>query len=411
MRPRDAAIALLGALMLSLTFGVRGARAQEATLTAEEQELYEERAGQVRAAEVEAAKGAAPHVVQTHGAIVEDECGHVLFSLDPDRSLAPASITKIMTAMVALDAKIPMDRVVTVSKVEFKEEGAIRIRGLDEGDTIAFGDLMRLMLVASANDCAVLVAREVAGDEAAFCELMNAKAAEIGLQHTHYGNMHGLEQPDHMTCAADQGIIGRYALTHYPFIAQMARTESITLTIDGEEREYHSTDALLSTYPGTIGIKTGSVDSGVTFLGAVRRDNTTLYSAVLDCDTSEGRWADTRALWDWAFAHFERRLLAGPDIRVGRFAYPVRFGWSIQAASPIERVGLVWPSGGAVQGERCLIPAQTEVLGGQSVGAGMWTQGGRDLIACAYTARGLVADASPTLDPHRVVLAFHGIEV
>lgn len=352
----------------------------------------------------------APALSEALGAMVMDEDGNVLFEKNPDERYVPASITKLMTAICALDSGIALDTPVTVHKVEFPDEPAAQKADFPDGSTISFGDLLRVMLVYSANDCAVLVGETVSGSEAAFVNLMNAKAEELGMTQTHYANTHGLEMPGHLTSARDLVDLGRYALLNYPFIAKTVDTPSVTVDVDGQSYTFESTDELLGAYPGAMGIKTGQVERGVTFLGAVRQNNVTLYTVVLACATPAGRWSDTRALWDWTFGTYEQPLVAGPMILEGRYDYPLRFGWDIAAASPTNVRAMKWPDGPDLTATFKLEPSSGSYVGGEPLGVALWSQGERPCVACTLEARGLKPELAPAHDPNFEVLALHGID-
>ena len=100
--------------------------------------------------------------------------------------------------------------------------------------------------------------------------------------------------------------MGRYAREHYPLIASAVHTRSYTTTVGGEQRTFHSTDDLMDTYRGLLGIKTGAEDSGTAFLGASKRGNITLYTCVLGCETIQGRFDDTAILINWAYRNYNR---------------------------------------------------------------------------------------------------------
>ncbi len=361
------------------------------------------------AAEPAMAEVGEPALVEADAAIVLDAAGHTLYERNADEQFVPASITKLMTAVCALDSGIPLDQQITITKVDFPDEPAAQKADLPEGATISFGDLLRVMLVYSANDCAVMVGEAVSGSEAAFVDVMNAKAEALGLSETHYANTHGLEADGHLTSARDQAELGRYALLNYPFIAKTVDLPSVTVKVQDEDYTFNSTDALLGTYPGAMGIKTGQVELGVTFLGAVRQSNTTLYSCVLGCDTPEGRFSDTRTLWDWAYGAYERVTVASPAIRAASYRYPLLFGWDIAASSPEEVEVLAWPSLAPMVAEAKIAPGTSTFLGGERVGAGAWSQDGLTLDACGYEARGLVRVSAPSHDPLYETLTLHGL--
>ena len=338
-----------------------------------------------------------------------DAAGNTLYEKNADEQFVPASITKLMTAVCALDSGVPLDQEVTVRKVEFPDEPAAQKADFPEGAKISFGDLLRVTLVYSANDCAVMVGETVSGSESAFVDLMNAKAAELGLTETHYANTHGLEADGHVTSARDQAELGRYALLNYPFIAETVEMPSVTVEVDGQDLTFKTTDELLGAYSGAMGIKTGQVERGVTFLGAVRQENATLYSCVLGCATPEGRFADTRALWDWAYGAYDHTVVAGPSVEAARYPYPLRFGWDIIARSSEEVTALSWPSFGAMADHRVIAPEGTPFFGGELVGASLWTQGERSLNACSYEARGLVQSPTMKNNPLYTALNYHDL--
>ena len=334
-----------------------------------------------------------PELSEAQSAIIVDSQGKVLWSKNPDVELPEASITKIMTAMVALDSGVPMDTVCNLTDVELS--GNAQAAGFAGGQTATFYDLMRAMLVYSANDAAVEVARQVSGNEDAFVELMNAKAAELGMTHTHFVNPHGLDADGHYSTVSDLVIMGRYAMTHYPFIAKMVRTRSITLAVGGVEETLDSTDDLMDTYEGLLGIKTGAGDTGTTFLGCARRDNTTLYTCVLGCQTHAGRFSDTESMLNWAYGTYDRYALARKNtcIRFAPFAF--YFGFSCAVTADSNVYGLLWPEGGATNYSMISLPENTLLVPGETCASEIWKQNDRIVAACSYSAKnGLVKTSS-----------------
>ena len=245
-----------------------------------------------------------PKLTEATTAIVTDAQGNVLWSKNPDQELPMASITKVMTAMVALDSGVDLDKPCEITVPNF-EEGS-QVAGLTSADTPTLRQLIMMMLVYSANDAAYNIAINVSGSQQAFVEQMNKKAAEIGMTHTQFQNPHGLDTDGHYSTARDLALMGRYAREHYPLIASAVHTRSYAVTVGGEQRTFHSTDDLMDTYRGLLGIKTGAEDSGTAFLGASKRGNVTLYTCVLGCQTTQGRFDDTAILMDWAYHNYNR---------------------------------------------------------------------------------------------------------
>lgn len=237
---------------------------------------------------------------------LQDQDGTVLASHNADEQLPMASITKIMTAIVALDSNKDLDEPCTISDRTY-QEGA-QLIGLSSLDTPSFRELLLGMLIYSGNDAADQVALHVAGNIDAFVALMNQKAQELGMNHTHFMNPHGLEEANHYSSAHDLTVMGRYALENYPFIARAVMTHTVDLEVGGQRRTFFSTDKLMGSYAGLCGIKTGKVESGTSFLGSSKRHGVQLFSCVLGCSSDEGRFEDTARLMDWAYDSYLKRV-------------------------------------------------------------------------------------------------------
>jgi len=156
------------------------------------------------------------------------------------------------------------------------------------------------MLVRSGNDAAVALAQHVGGSVSGFADLMNAKAAEMGLQHSHFVNPHGLDADGHYTSAADLAVIARAVLDD-PVLATMVRTRIVKFTASptGAARIAENTNALLGRYPGVVGMKTGyTSEAGRVLVSALERGDRTLVAVVMG---SEDHFADSRELLDWAY--------------------------------------------------------------------------------------------------------------
>ena len=327
-----------------------------------------------------------PAVAEAQEAIVVDADGNVLWSKNADDEVPMASITKIMTAMVALDSGISMDTVVTI------QDGGLpstsQLAGLEAGSTCTFGDLMQVMLVYSANDAAYNIACAVAGSEDAFVKLMNEKAKELGLTHTHFANAHGLEEDGHHSSASDLVVMGRYALENYDYIAQAVCQPSCTITVDGSQKTFESTDALIGT-PGACGIKTGATEYGYSFLGACSRHGVRIYSVVLGCPSKSGRFMDTLALWDWAYDRFTRSF-GSSSAPVAYVPFADHFGLFLEVSLDSDASGVVDPTGGDLSWSRTSLRRGLLALPGQPMGTVTWKQG--DRLLCMTT---LSASATP----------------
>lgn len=261
-------------------------------------------------------------------AMVVDGDGNMLYSRDGDVRMPMASTTKVMTAVVALESGLPLDTVYTVSDSVLALDPASSIVGYAPGQQVTLEELLRALLVHSGNDAALVIAECVAGSEDAFVAMMNTKAMELGLVNTHYANPHGLDQENHYSTAADLITLGRYAM-QFPLFASIVGSPVTVIDVGGQPTSFASTDELLNVYPGMRGIKTGyTYGAGRAFLGVASRGGQTIYLCVLGTDSNETRWTDTRALLDWAFAHYPEKSLASSDDPVfGYVELEDRFGW------------------------------------------------------------------------------------
>ena len=326
-----------------------------------------------------------PKLAEAQAAMVVDSEGNVLFSKNPDAEINMASITKIMTAVVALESGAPLDATYQLHDVTLAENAVVA--GYHEGMTSTLRDLMRVMLVLSANDAASEVAVAVGGSEAAGVQMMNDKAAELGLTHTHFENPHGLDAEGHHSSVSDLTKLARYAMTKHPFIADTVRLKSVTAPVGGVQVTFETSDSLLYTYRGMLGIKTGAGDAVTSFLGAARRDGTTLYTCVLGCTTKQGRFDDTASMLDWAFDAYGRHELAGSYRPVAIEPYAYHFGLSCVVSADATTYGLVWPGGGATTYQRTMLSRGTLVEPSETLGVCEWVQDGRTVGTISYSAR------------------------
>ena len=314
-----------------------------------------------------------PDIGEAQAAIVIDSSGSVLWSMNADSEMGMASVTKVMTAVVALDSGMDLD---TVCSIDYVDLGPYsQTAGFVDGDDPTLRDLLRVMLVYSGNDAACYVAQNVAGSQEAFVDLMNEKAAELGMEHTHFCNPHGLEEDGHYSTVADLVILGRYALEHYPFIASTVRLGYTEAYCDGWWQTFNSTDYLLDAYEGALGIKTGSELSGYCFLGAARRNGATLYTCVLGCESDWGRWEDTMELLDWGYSVMASRRVASDGwlISVMPFAYDFRFNCPVYPTVDTD-IGY-YQTGEGLSYQSMLTRSSVLAEPDQTVGAVSWRQG------------------------------------
>lgn len=339
-----------------------------------------------------------PVLTEAQAAMLTDERGTVLYSLNDDAQINMASITKVMTAVVALESGTDLDATYQLSDPTDMPSAAV-VAGYHAGMTSTLRDLLRVMLVHSANDAAYEVAVICGGSEEAFVQKMNDKAAELGMGDTHFVNPHGLDADGHHSSVRDLTLLGRYAMQNHPFIAQTVQLRSVTVPVGETRISFDTSDALLDTYDGMLGIKTGAGNTVTSFLGSARRDGTTLYTCVLGTKTMAGRFSDTRALLDWAFGSYRKITLASPGVGARLVPFAYHFGLSCVVAPAADTTGLAWPSGTVLTWERRGIAPTTLAVPGEVRGTEQWVQDGRVIGTATLVATGTLVPSYSGFGP------------
>jgi serine-type D-Ala-D-Ala carboxypeptidase (penicillin-binding protein 5/6) len=233
--------------------------------------------------------GAAAYVV------VDGDTGEPLASLNADQPRPVASLTKLMTARLVLDAG-QLEHTATVPPLQIS--GDQSQAGLEPGDHVSRGELLQAMLIASANDAARTLAVDVAGNEHRFVHTMNTEAAAADLDATRYTNPDGLDDPAQHSSAADVAHLAR-DLMQDPAFRRIVAAENTTLN----RSELPTTNDLLGTYPGADGIKTGHTDeAGWCIAASATRDGRSIIAVVLGAPTEQTRDDAARALLDYGFS-------------------------------------------------------------------------------------------------------------
>ncbi len=345
-----------------------------------------------------------PTLSEATSAIVVDSAGNVLYEKNPDDEINMASVTKVMTAVVALESGVSLDTTVTCVGCTLDENAMLA--GYSAGDVSSLRDLMRAMLVYSANDAAVEVAVATGGSLSAFVQKMNDKAAELGMTHTQFKNPHGLDADGHHSSVHDLAILARYAMTKFPFIADTVRQSYVTVPIGGVDTSLPTVDSLLGNYRGLLGVKTGAGNYVTAFMGCCRRNNATLYTVVLGCTTKDGRFADTESLLDWAYDTYQNESFATAGVSCDTQPFAYNFSYQCLVAPTADTSGYVWPEGEGVTSSHVGLNGELAELG-QVVGIQTWSQQGRTVAISTYktasvleptaSGLGLVEDLAPIL--------------
>lgn len=240
--------------------------------------------------------------------LIEAGSGEIVFRQNEKARLPMASTTKIMTALVALEA-LPLDTVVAVTADSVGVEGSSIY--LSEGETLTLEELLYALLLESANDAAVAIAVAVAGSVEDFSALMNEKANALGLTNTHFVNPHGLDHDEHYTTAYELALIARAALQNGDF-RRICSTTRKTIPLRGNEgvRLLINHNKLLKSYDGCIGVKTGfTKKTGRCLVSAAERDGITLIAVTLGAPDD---WRDHTAMLNYGFDVYETVRLCTP---------------------------------------------------------------------------------------------------
>ncbi len=245
-------------------------------------------------AEIVPPTGDLPPIAAAAYVVIDGDTGEPLASLNADQPRPVASLAKLMTARLVLDAG-PLEHTATVPPLQIT--GDESQAGLEPGDHVSRGELLQAMLVASANDAARTLAVDVAGNERRFVRMMNAEAAAAGLDATRYANPVGLDDPAQHSSAADVARLAR-DLMQDPAFRRIVAAESTTLN----GSELPATNDLLGAYRGADGIKTGHTDeAGWCIAASATRDGRSIVVVVLGAPTEQARDDAARALLDYGF--------------------------------------------------------------------------------------------------------------
>ncbi|MEG2421415.1 MAG: D-alanyl-D-alanine carboxypeptidase family protein [Oscillospiraceae bacterium] len=272
-----------------------------------------------------------PQPAATAAILVDADHGEVLYEKSAHEHRFPASITKVMTGLLTLEAvergDLQLDTPITAQESMNRD---LSIYGSTQdikiGEVMSVGDLLHCLLIPSANEAANILAQAVSGDIDTFIALMNSRAAELGCKDTHFANAHGLHHAEHYTTAYDIYLFVNQAMKN-PTFREIVSSKSYTVppTNLHEERVLHDTNALVSTfnirgyyYPYAIGVKTGSTpEAGQCLAAAAVKDGRMLISVVLGAQNVKQEngevlrqsFSESRRLFDWGFQNFTRQTV------------------------------------------------------------------------------------------------------
>jgi D-alanyl-D-alanine carboxypeptidase (penicillin-binding protein 5/6) len=332
------------------------------------------------------ARAAPPTVDARAYTVVNAATGTVLASSNANAQLPIASITKLMTVVVALQHLRPDDEVTVTAQAAHVGEESIPLRA---GQVLSVHDLLEGALIQSANDAADALAAGASGDDIPrFVDWMNEEAKTLGLTETHFVRPDGLDAPGHVSSAHDVAVLAQVAM-HSPVIRAIVRKR--TDSIEDGALVLHTWNDLLGVFPGLIGVKTGHTDNaGWCEVAAARRPGYTIYAVILGSPTRGQRNSDLDRLLGWGVSRYRTLTLVGRD-PVTRVALPYgRAPVALVAASPLVRVVRT----GRPVVERVIAPSavtlpvrQGQRLGRVDLWAGGRLLGSRPLVAARSVSR------------------------
>ena len=238
--------------------------------------------------------------------LMEHSTGTLLYEHNIHEQLHPASVTKVMTILLIMEAldngTISLEDRVLCSE-EASKMGGSQI-WLDTTESLTVDEMLKAICVVSANDCCVAMAEHIAGSQELFVERMNARAKELGMNDTCFKNCHGLDEDGHVTSSYDIALMSRELMLNHPSIANYTTIWMDTLR-DGES-QLVNTNKLIRNYEGCTGLKTGSTSTALFNLSATAtRNNLSLIAVIMRGETSPIRFAEAKKLLDFGFSNFE----------------------------------------------------------------------------------------------------------
>ena len=237
--------------------------------------------------------------------LIEQSTGQILYSHNIHEQLRPASVTKVMSILLIMEAldsgKISLTDSVPCSE-NASSMGGSQI-WLDPRETLSVDEMLKAICVASANDCVVAMAEYIAGSEEAFVQMMNDKAKELGMNDTCFKNCHGLDEDGHVTSAYDISLMSKELLNNHPSITKYTTIWTDSLR-DGKS-QLSNTNKLIKNYKGATGLKTGSTGLALYNLSAsATRDDLSLIAVIMKAPSTKVRFAEAQKLLDYGFNTF-----------------------------------------------------------------------------------------------------------
>jgi len=278
--------------------------------------------------------------------LLEAETGQVLYETNADQELPPASITKIMTMLLTMEAvdrgELSLDDEVTISQAA-SDMGGSQIF-LNAGNQVTVEDLMKAVVISSANDATYALAEEVGGSYMNFVDMMNDRAAELGMENTSFRNSTGLPAEDHYTTARDITKMSQKVI-QYPEIQEWGRIWVDYIELPDRDAMLANLNHMINTYDGLDGIKTGRTqEAGYCLAASAERDDFRLISVVMRAENDEERQQLTADLLDYGFNNFTRKTILAADEVIRNISIPESSAGQV-SGRPAQDLQLVIPRG------------------------------------------------------------------
>ena len=264
--------------------------------------------------------------------LIEQSSGRILYAHNIHEQLRPASVTKVMSILLIMEA-IDSGKISLTDSVPCSENAASMGGSqiwLDTTETLTVDEMLKAICVNSANDCVVAMAEYIAGSEEAFVQMMNDKAYELGMSDTTFKNCHGLDEDGHVTSSYDIAVMSRELLNKYPEIKNYTTIWMDTLR-DGET-QLSNTNKLIKNYNGATGLKTGSTSLALYNLSAsATRDDLSLISVIMKAPSTKVRFSEAEKLLDYGFNNFSYQSFG----KSGDLIQTISIDKGVQATIPV----------------------------------------------------------------------------
>lgn len=252
--------------------------------------------------------------------LIEPTTNTIIYELNKDERLAPASTTKLMTMLIIMESidnnKISLDDMVNISSNAASMGGSQVF--LEANSKLKVEQLLKGIAIASGNDAAVAMAEHIAGSTNEFVNMMNNKTKDLGLKNTHFVNVHGLDADNHYSTAYDMAMIARELLKHDKILEYTSLYEDYLEKPDGTKTWLVNTNKLVRFYEGVDGLKTGyTSDAKYCLTSTAIKNNIRFITVVMGVDTSEHRSLDTTSMLNYGFANYKLREILSTDKEIG----------------------------------------------------------------------------------------------